>query len=333
MISAQDDGLSPQPIMELAAAFQRSRVLLTAWELDVFTVLAEEPRTSDEVAAAIGTDTRATDRLMNALCALGLLEKRARQFANSPLAARFLVKGRPDYAAGLGHTNNLWTTWSTLTDVVRTGASRPRPGVSKRGEEWVKPFIAAMHWRARRSAPAVIGLLDLAGVARVLDVGGGSGAFAMAFVRARSGISAVVFDLPAVVPLSRNYIQTEGFTTEIEAVAGDYLGDELPGGFDLVFLSAVVHSNSAVQNERLIGKAVRALHDGGQVVVQDWLMSEDRTSPAAGAFFALNMLVGTEAGDTFTEAEVRGWMQKAGLTSLERKDVPGGGGLLIGRKP
>jgi ubiquinone/menaquinone biosynthesis C-methylase UbiE len=166
-----------------------------------------------------------------------------------------------------------------------------------------------------------------------LDVGGGSGAFAMAFVRARSGISVVVFDLPAVVPLSRNYIQTEGFTAEIEAVAGDYLADELPGGFDLVFLSAVVHSNSAIQNERVIGKAVRALHDGGQVVVQDWLMSEDRTSPAAGAFFALNMLVGTVAGDTFTEAEVRGWMQKAGLTSLERKDVPGGGGLLIGRKP
>jgi SAM-dependent methyltransferase len=332
-MSTQDDGLSPRPIMDLATAFQRSRVLLTAWELGVFTVLAEEPRTSDDVAAAIGTNARAMDRLMNALCALGLLEKRAGEFTNSALAGRFLVKGRPDYAAGLGHTNHLWTTWSSLTDAVRTGAAKPRPTIGKRDDDWLRPFIAAMHWRASRSAPAVIGLLDLAGVSRVLDVGGGSGAFAMAFVRAQTGISAVVFDLPAVAPLSRSYIQTEGFTAQIEVVAGDYLIDELPGGFDLAFLSAVVHSNSAPQNERLIGKVAGALRKGGQVVVQDWLMSEDRTSPVAGALFALNMLVGTEAGDTFTEAEVRGWMRQAGLTSLERKDVPGGGGLLIGRKP
>ena len=333
-MDAHADGLTPQPIMDLATAFQRSRVLLTAWELGLFTALAEEPRTAGEVAASIGTDTRATDRLMNALCGLGLLEKRDGRFTNSAVAARFLVKGRPDYAAGLGHTNNLWTTWSALTETVRSGAPPPRPSVGERGDEWLRPFIAAMHWRARWSAPAVVGELDLTGVSRVLDVGGGSGAFAMAFVKAGAGISAVVFDLPAVVPLARGHIQTEGFMARIDTVAGDYLTDELPGGFDLVFLSAVVHSNSAAENERLIRNAAGAASRGGRVVVQDWLMSEDRTSPPAGALFALNMLVGTEAGDTYTEAEVRGWMEQAGLGPLESRHLRGGGGgLLIGWKP
>ena len=330
---SRDEDLSPQPILELAAAFQRSRVLLSAWELDLFTVLADEWRSSAEVAAAIGADERATDRLMNALCALGLLDKRDGRFANTAAAARFLVKGRPDYMAGLGHTNHLWDTWSTLTGTVRAGAPSPRPAVGDRGDDWLRPFIAAMHWRAERGAPSVIALLDLTGVARVLDVGGGSGAFAMAFVRARTGISAVVFDLPAVLPLTKNYVQTEGFASRVETVAGDYLTDDLPGGFDLVFLSAIVHSNSAAENRRLIGKSTDALNAGGRLVVLDWLMSEDRTSPLPGALFAINMLVGTEAGDTFTEFEVRGWMEQAGLTGIERKDAPGGGGLLIGRKP
>jgi SAM-dependent methyltransferase len=325
--------LSAQPILDLATAFQRSRVVLSAWELDVFTVVADQWRTSAEVAAAIGGDGRATDRLMNALVALGLLEKRDGRFANTPASARFLVKGAPDYMAGLGHTNHLYDTWASLTHAVRSGTAVPRPDVGDRGDDWLRPFIAAMHWRAWRSAPRVVGLLDLTGVSRVLDVGGGSAAFSMAFVRARTGISAVVFDLPAVLPLTKNYIQTEGFAGKIDTVAGDYLKDDLPGGFDLVFLSAIVHSNSVEENKALIRKSAGALNPGGRVVVQDWLMSEDRTAPLAGALFAINMLVGTEAGDTFTETEVRGWMGKAGLTSLERKDVPGGGGLLIGHKP
>lgn len=319
-------------IREMASAFQRSRVLLSAWELDLFTAVADEWRSSSEVAASVGADVRGTDRLMNALCALGLLEKREGRFANTALSAQYLVKGRPDYMAGLGHTAHVWETWSTLTATVRRGAPPPRPGIGTRGDEWLRPFIAAMHWRAERQAPAVVGLLDLAGVSRVLDLGGGSGAFAMAFVRARTGISAVVFDVPAVVPLSRNYINVAGFASQVESVGGDYLTDDLPGEFDLVFLSAVVHSNSAEQNRSLIRKAASALNPGGQVVIHDWLMDEDRSGPVEAALFAVNMLVSTDGGDTYTESEVREWMSAAGLVDICRKDTPARTSLLVGRR-
>ena len=321
-----------ESILEIASAFQRSRVLLSAFELDIFTVLADERRSSEEVAGAIGAEARATDRVMNALCAMGLLEKRDGLFANTDQSGRYLVKGKPDYMAGLGHTAHMWETWSTLTATVRDGKPAPGTGVLDRGEDWLRPFIAAMHWRGRRHAPAVVSLLDLRGVSRVLDVGGGSGAFAMAFVRARAGISAVVFDLPGVLPLTRNYAHVEGFAALIETVAGDYLTDDLPAGFDLVFLSAVVHSNSAGENERLIRKSAAALNPGGQVVIQDWLMAEDRSGPAGAALFAINMLVGTKCGDTYTESEVRGWMAAAGLGDIHRTDVPSGTSLMIGRK-
>ncbi len=328
---SSDRSLSPAPIMELATAFQRSRPLLTAFELGLFTALASEARTSDEVAAAIGAEPRATDRLMNALVALELLEKVDGRFGNSPLAGKYLVKGRPDYLGGLGHTNHLWDTWSRLTAVVRAGRPEGLGDTDERDDDWLRPFIAAMHTRARQSAGQVVAMLDLDGVSRVLDVGGGSGAYAMAFVRARRGISAVVFDLPKVVPLTRMYTQQEGLAAEVVTVAGNYLHDPLGEGYDLVFMSAVIHSNAVKDNRLLFEKAARALRPGGQLVVQDFLINEERSGPLQPALFALNMLVGTPAGDTYTESEVRQWMAEAGFGGIRRLDTPVGTNLMIGR--
>lgn len=323
---------SPQTIMEMASAFQRSRVLLTAHELDLFTVLGDGNVSSAEAARALGTDARATDRLMNALCAMGLLTKKDGRFSNGPLASRFLVKGKPDFLAGLMHMVHLWETWSTLTEAVRRGGSvvARAARVNERGEGWLRAFIAAMHWRACQHAPGVVGLLDLSGVSRVLDVGGGSGAYAMAFARAKAGIGAVVLDLPNVIPLTEEYLRQEGLSDRVGTVVGDYEVDALGSGFDLVFLSAIIHSNSPAQNRSLIRKAAEALGPHGQVVVQDFIVLEDRTGPPFAALFALNMLVGTEAGDTYTESEVRHWMEEAGLRRVVRKDTPFGTSLIIG---
>ncbi len=321
-----------RPILEMATAFQRSRVLLTAYELGVFSVINEESKTSAEVAEALETDPRATDRLMNALAALGLLQKHEGRFTNTPAAAQFLVQGRPDYMAGLAHTAHLWQTWSGLTQAVRAGTGAVGDEVNARGEEWLRAFIGAMHWRARQMAGGVVRLLDLSAVSRVLDVGGGSGAFAMAFVRAAQGIDAVVFDLPNVVPLTRNYVQSAGYEGRVSATVGDYRKDELPTGFDLVFLSAIVHANPIDENRRLIRKCAAATGPGGQVVVLDQIMNDDRTAPLAGAMFALNMLVGTGGGDTYTESEVRSWMREAGLHDIERIDTPFNNTLVIGRR-
>jgi len=319
--------------LETAAAFQRSRVLLTAHELDLFTALGEGGKTSSEVARALGTDERATDRLMNALCAMGLLVKKGGRFSNTPPACRYLVPGQPDFLAGLMHLAHLWETWSTLTEAVRRGRSvvgRPA-SVNERGEDWLRAFIAAMHWRAVQHAPGVVGLLDLTGVSRVLDVGAGSAAYAMAFVRAGEGITAVAFDLPNVIPLTEGYIRQAGLSAKVQTVVGDYSTDPLGRDFDLVFLSAILHSNSPSQNRELIRKAAEALGPRGQVVVQDFIADEDRTAPPFAALFALNMLVGTEAGDTYTESEVRQWMEGAGLRHVVRKDTPFGTSLIIGR--
>jgi 3-hydroxy-5-methyl-1-naphthoate 3-O-methyltransferase len=327
-----DDPLSPQGILEVTTAFMKSRVLLTAYELGLFTLIDEGVRSSAEVARSLGTDSRATDRLMNALCAIGLLEKKEGSFSNTPLASRYLVREGPDFLAGLMHSVHLWDTWSTLTEAVRRGGCVKAGEVGERGADWLRAFIAAMHWRARQHAPIVATVLDLSGVSRVLDVGGGSGAYAMAFVRKREGMSAVVMDLPGVIPLTHEYVSREGLSDRVATVVGDYEKDELGTGFDLVFLSAIIHSNSPHLNRRLIRKGVNALNPSGQLVVQEFIVDEDRTGPPFSALFALNMLVGTESGDTYTESEVRGWMEEAGLRRIMRTDTDFGTTLIIGRR-
>ncbi len=322
----------PEDIREMVIAFQRARVILTAYDLGIFSALGSRGGDAADVARQCGTDQRATDRLMNALCAAGLLTKDGRTFHNTDLARTFLDRESPEYLQGLGHLSHLWDRWSTLTEAVRRGSSVTGEHVQKWTGEQVRSFIGAMNDRAAKQAPALATIIDLTGVRRLLDVGGGSAAFSIALARVKEDLEAVIFDLPEVVPLTREYIARAGMENRISAVEGDYDIDELGAGFDMAFLSAVIHSNSPEQNRALIARCARALNPGGRIVLQDFIMDESRTRPPHGAFFALNMLVGTRYGDTFTESEVRGWFTEAGFQNITLRETPFGTGLLTGIK-
>ncbi|MFH0866577.1 MAG: methyltransferase [Bacteroidota bacterium] len=325
---------TPEFISEYVRHFQKSRILLTAIELNVFCFIDDKPLTSAEAAKKLNTNARATDRLMNALTALGFIKKAHNKFSNTKFSSKYLVNGKPDYMAGLIHSAGMWDTWSTLTDCIRKGCSvykRPKL-INNRSKKWLGDFISAMHYRARQQAPAIVKLLDLTNVKRVLDVGGGSGFYAMAFTDARKKITATVYDLPNVLPITKNFIRQHGFEKKVDTFAGDYNLNDLPKGYDLIFISAVVHINSYRDNVKLMKKCVKALNPGGTVVIQDHIMNEDRAAPAPGAMFALNMLVGTDEGDTYTETEIKDWFLKAGIKFIKQIPSVTGNSLIIGRK-
>jgi cyclopropane fatty-acyl-phospholipid synthase-like methyltransferase len=201
----------------------------------------------------------------------------------------------------------------------------------RRSRSFFVPFIAAMHARAVPQAKAVVTSLPLAGVNRVLDVGGGSGAYAMAFARAKPGLRATVLDLPQVAPLTRDYVRKAGLSRLVDVRVGDYDKDTFPGGYDLVFLSAIIHSCSPAEVRKLFQKCARALNPGGLIVVQEFVVDEGRISPAFSVFFALNMLVGTPGGDAYTESEIRSWLAGAGFGAIKRWDTAFETTLMTGR--
>jgi SAM-dependent methyltransferase len=326
-------GAVPDEITVPLRAFMESRVLLTALELDVFTAVGAGA-TAAAVASVGGTEAGATGRLLDALVSLGFLEKRGDVFANAPLAARFLAGGSPDDARdALKHNLSLWRRWSTLTDAVRAGRAVGVEEMAGRGDDWTVPFIAAMHRGAAQRAPLVVQAVGTKGVNRMLDVGGGSGAYSIAFARASATLRAEILDLPAVLPIAEGHIAEAGLADRVSTRAGDLRTDGLGSGCDLVLLSSICHMLGPEENRDLLSRAAHALAPGGRVVVSDFVLNEDGTAPRQAVLFSLNMLVGTPSGRSYRESEYSAWLGDAGLGGVERVRLPGPTHLLIGRKP
>jgi (2Fe-2S) ferredoxin/predicted O-methyltransferase YrrM len=333
-MKARDEaGVIPDDLMQTIQGFRPSRIVLTAVELDIFTAIGDGATAAD-VAAKLTLAARSTEALLNALTALDLLIKRDGIFSNTPVAARFLAAGGKDFSRdSLMHTVNLWDRWSTLTGAVREGTSVVFREQAVRPRQDTEAFIAAMDKNAGFRAPMVVRTLTLNNVKRVLDVGGGSGAYSIALARAKADIRAEIFDLPTVTPLAQKYIKDAGLSDRISTRDGDMRTDDLGTGYDLVLLSAICHMNSPEENIKLFAKCLAALNSGGQIVMQDFVLSPDKTSPQSGALFAINMLVGTRSGSSYSEDEYRRWLEHAGFIDIKKVQLPGPTALMIGRRP
>jgi len=325
-------GVLPDELNRALRGFQESRVLLTAVELDLFTAVGSGAR-AEEVAARLGSDARATEMLMNALVAMGWLTKQAGVFRNSPFSARYFVAGsEDDWRAATLHLAHLWRTWSTLTACVRAGTSVLRQEAAERGEEWTRAFIAAMHRNARARAPLVVGAVGTEGVTRMLDVGGGSAAYSIAFASTRQNLEVDLLDLAEVIPIAQSHIDSAGLAGRIRTRPGDLRADKFGEGYDLVLVSAICHMLGTDENKDLLRRCFDALAPKGRVVIQDFILEPDRTAPKSAALFALNMLVGTQAGNTYTEGDYASWLRDAGFQDVRHVHLPGPSGLMVGTR-
>lgn len=330
MLKAKDAaGVLPDDIVELVCGFMPSRAVLTAVELDIFTAIGDGA-TAEQVADKIQCAARATEMLLNALVSLKLLQKENGIYRNAPIAARFFVDGTPDSTrVGQLHMANMWKRWSTLTEAMQAGTS-----VAPRNDNgWVEPFIAAMDMNARGRSRGMVQAVGINGARRMLDLGGGSGAYSIAFAKAAPGLECEIVDLAEVLPITQEHIRKVGLGDRIHARPGDMLTVPLePGKYDLVLLSAICHMFSPEENRRLLIRAYEALAPGGRLVISDFVLDPDKTAPRFGALFALNMLVATQAGSSYSEPEYSAWLKEAGFAETRRLRMPGPASLMIGTK-
>lgn len=321
-----------EELKETVTAFQKSRIILTACQLDIFTSIGETGQSAEAISNALNLNKKAAEKLLNALVAINLLTKSKDIYSNTHSSLIYLSKDSPEYMEGIMHTGHLWDTWSDLTEVVKTGKNKRIPEINERGEAWLEAFINSMHYRGIVQAFAQISGIDLSNVESILDVGGGSGCFSMAFLERKPTLKTTIFDLPNVIPISQKIIEKEGFKGKIDHYSGDYTVDELPTGFDLIFLSAIIHINSFAINQQLVNKCYHSLNTNGKIVIQDWIMNDAKTEPASGALFSINMLVTVDEGDCYSESEIQTWLSHAGFSSVRRVDLGKGLGQVIATK-
>ncbi|MEW6335340.1 MAG: methyltransferase [Thermodesulfobacteriota bacterium] len=306
-----------EQILEMMRAYQVPCLLAAAVDLDLFEQLAPASRTAAEVAAAARCDLRAVTILLDALAAIGVIVKQEESYALGPGLSPFLSEAHPQSVlAMLRHQGNCLRNWSRLPWTVRTGAPDD-PGPSIRGEEADRAaFIEAMHVVSRGVADALVQEIHPGGVRRVLDLGGASGTWTLAWLKAEPQSRAVIFDLPHVISMARASVAATPFAQRVELCAGDYNSDELPRGADLAWVSAIIHQNSPAENRALYRRIAAALEPQGWIFIRDIVMEPDRTRPVAGALFAVNMLSATEGGNSYSWAEIEQDLRSSGFTDI-----------------
>ncbi|MBA4416879.1 MAG: hypothetical protein C0392_03050 [Syntrophus sp. (in: bacteria)] len=320
-------------IIEEVFTFMKSRVIITAAELDFFTNLDERPATSGKLASSMGLNPRATARILDALVTMDLLEKKG-DFYHCTENGKSLSSRHPHTILPMIlHMARLWKSWSYLTETVQEGSMRKRE-IQEFDDENRAAFIGAMHAIGIGLSEEIAEGYDLSPFKRMLDVGGASGTYTIAFLRKNLHMNATIFDLEPVISLALKRIEGEGLSDRVTFAKGDFYKDDLPGEYDLVLLSAIIHQNSPEENMDLFQKTFQALEPGGVLLIRDHIMDESRTKPPAGAMFAINMLVNTRGGDTYTFGEVQHALETAGFTHValvrtgERMDC-----LVEARKP
>jgi ubiquinone/menaquinone biosynthesis C-methylase UbiE/predicted transcriptional regulator len=293
------------------SAFAPSRIILTANNYRIFDYLEGKGRTAATLSEIIGTDGRAIELLLNSLVSIGLLEKKSGNYRNAGVASRYLVRGKTDYQGDiLKHNDVLWDNWSGLDEVVKTG----RPYKKAHDHE---SFILGMHNLALQKVKGVLKNLDLKGMKKVLDLGGGPGTYSLAFAKKKMDVT--LLDFPATLGTSKRVIASAGMEKNIRLLPGDFMKDELGSGYDMIFISQIFHAYGPDECTALLRKCRASLQKGGRVVVQEFYLEESRTNPLQGALFAINMLVNTPRGRTYTPNEMSAWMKKAGFTGIEKK--------------
>ena len=294
-------------ILTLARNFMESRILLTAAQLDLFSLLAKSPLSAPEIANRLGGELRAVTILLDALAAMELLKKHDGAYTCEPSAAEWLTAETPKTVLPMiHHAGNLWTRWSNLTALV--AGSRVD---EKASEQWLHSFIGAMHAIGAPQADRIVTKINPGEARKLLDIGGASGTYTIAFLRISPELKATLFDRPEVVKMAKDRLREAGMLDRTTFVAGDFYVDALPAGHDLAFVSAIIHQNSPEQNEAFFRRVFQSLLPGGRLVIRDHILEPDRTAPRPAAIFAVNMLTGTSGGNCYTFEEIRECLTRA----------------------
>jgi len=258
---------------------------MVATDLEMFNHL-EEWCTAEDIASRVEADPRAVSILLNAMASLEVVLKEGDRFRNGELSSRFLVRGKDDYRGAIvRHMHHTWWGWSDLEETVKRGhadmakSERWLDRVPEPEAEWVRDFIWGMHAIARDLAPKVATLVDLNGVKRLLDLGGGPATYAVTFALANPALKATVFDLPQPIEIAKENIRRHELSDRVDTMAGNFLKDDIGSGYDFIWISQILHSHTEDQCRLIIDKSAKALNPGGQMVIQDFFLNDDLISP------------------------------------------------------
>jgi hypothetical protein len=323
---------SPEKILKTSGAYWHSFVLHAAVKLDIFSLLEKGEKSSDALASELKADKRAVRMLLNAVAAMGLINKHTGVYQNSESSRTFLVKDSSQYIGSIIlHSYNSVKPWSSLVNAVKFG--RSNKNILDMPEDERRDFLMGMNVLASINSKRAAAVVDLGGCAQILDLGGGPGTFSINFCKDNPELKATIYDLIDSKPFADKMIRRAGLEHRIDFKAGNFITDEIDGDYDAVWISHILHGENYDNCVRLVKKAVLATKPGSKIYVHDFILDDDGDGPLFASMFSLNMLVNTQDGQSYSEKEIFNMLQQAGLKDVERLPFKGDNdsGIICGR--
>ena len=331
--------VTSERLMELSFAYAPPLIISAGVSNKVFDSLENGAKTSQEIAKQTGASPRALRILMNALVGLDLLKKdRQEKYSLTPESAAFLVSTKLGTHAGFFGTiaPEIISRWLRLSEIVREG----RPVVAVNQEpEGTEFFTQLVERIIPMSYPAAQKLGDHLKLAKaknelhVLDLAAGSGVWGIALAQKSPRVRVTAVDWAGMIPTTRRITQKFGVGDRFNYVEGDILEANFGSGYDMATLGHILHSEGEQRSRELLKKTFRALKSGGTIAIAEWLVNDDRTKPLPSLMFAVQMLVNTEKGDTFSFNEIKNWLEEAGFKKVRKVEAPGPSPLILATKP
>jgi len=329
--------LSPAAMMEDLMGVWRSRTLVAAVELDVFSHIAKGKRTVKDIAEAAGASPRGVARLLDALTAIGYLRKIGSRYSLHPDSAAFLVPGKKAYVGAMTESVSLtWDAWKNLTEAVRRGRPAEAMNVAEEGKVFFLKLVTGLfpgNFSASVAGVSRIPETERRKIHRILDVAAGSGAWSLAFAQAIPQARVTSMDFPEMTPITRGFAEKLGVADRYEYLEGDLRQVDFGhDAFDLVILGHIMHSEGETHGKELLRKSYAALRPGGKLLIAEFVPNNARTGPAMPMLFGLNMLLQTEEGNVFTFREYRTWLKAVGFRKVTTIPVPPPSTLILAAK-
>ncbi|EME57633.1 methyltransferase [Amycolatopsis decaplanina] len=323
-------------VLDVAAGFWRSQVLFTGVKLGLFTLLAQEPSTREEIVRRLNLDLAVTGDLLDALVAIGLLHRADGRYRNSAVVAACLDESKPTYVGGFLKfmSRALYPQWSSLTDLARTGEVQKNSDAFRdlyADAARIREFMSAMDCA---SMPVVLELtkrFPWADHHTFVDLGGARGNLAGHLVKAHDHLTGVCLDLPVLEPVFREHMHALSTGDRVTFRGADFLVDPLPEA-DVLIFGHVLHDWNEKTRVALLRRAFDAVKSGGAVVIYDEMIDDDRSGPAHNLLMSLNMRIVRAGAAEYTAAECRSWLSEAGFTDFSIEDLTATERLVVARK-
>jgi len=331
--------VTPERIMQFAWGYVPPLVLEAAVHHRIFDLLDGGPKTISEVQKETGASERGLTAVMNALVGMDFLAKdKQDKFSLTPESSTFLVSTKPGFQGGfLRHgSEQLIPKWLHLNKIVATGQPEAAVNLEGPGSDFFQRFVDDIFPLSYPAAQTLSRHLPANGSAapvRVLDLAAGSGVWGIALAQGSEQVTVTAVDWPEVIPITRKTVGKFGLTERYSFIAGDLLQVDFGTGHTVATLGHILHSEGRDRSRELLKKTFQALAPGGTIAVAEFLVNADRSGPLNGLFFALNMLVNTDSGDTYSFEEISGWLTDAGFTHPRTLESPGPSPLILATKP